>query len=61
MTAPSVLNWHHRQHWGGGRRLPCICCGKPAFLRDKRGRPCHKTCAEAAQNRPGGLIDGGRP
>jgi hypothetical protein len=42
------LNWSGRdgvQHWGGNRR-PCRICGKPAFLIDDQGRPCHKVCAE---------------
>lgn len=48
MTAPGSLNWRDRRHWGGGTRLPCAHCGRGAFLRDDDGRPCHKTCAEAA-------------
>ncbi|KAB2347539.1 hypothetical protein F8566_19740 [Actinomadura rudentiformis] len=55
MTArPGVLNWRAAAHWGGGRRLPCVHCGHGAFYRDETGRPCHKTCAEAALTRAGG-------
>lgn len=36
--------------WGGHRiswdPRACQWCGKPAFMRDARGVPCHKVCAE---------------
>ncbi|KAB2365210.1 hypothetical protein [Actinomadura montaniterrae] len=48
MTRPRTgLDWHDRKHWGG-RRLPCVLCGRGAFCRDDDGNPCHKTCAELA-------------
>lgn len=49
MTRPRTgLDWHSAAHWGGGRRLPCVHCGRGAFCRDENGHPCHKTCAETA-------------
>ncbi|XVQ08120.1 hypothetical protein ACQP1W_36960 [Spirillospora sp. CA-255316] len=54
MTAQRTgLNWRAAQHWGGGRRLPCVHCGRGAFCRDETGRPCHKTCAETARTQHG--------
>lgn len=44
---PVRLNWSARSHWGG-RCLPCVRCGRPAFLRNGRGEPEHKVCAERA-------------
>ena len=44
---PTALDWRSGKHWGG-RRLPCVHCGKGAFCRDEQGRPAHKTCAETA-------------
>lgn len=44
----AAMDWRDRKHWGGGRRAPCVHCGRGAFCRDEIGRPCHKTCAEAA-------------
>lgn len=42
---PVVLDWRHRHVLDTPR--PCVLCGQPAFLLSPRGRPCHKTCAEA--------------
>jgi hypothetical protein len=42
------LDWDHPDHWNRGRREPCRLCGKPSFLLDDAGRPCHKTCIEQA-------------
>jgi len=47
-TPPIGLDWRSSAHWNGGRMLPCRHCGRLAFLRDERGVPCHKTCAELA-------------
>ena len=47
-TPPAGLDWHSTAHWGGGRRLPCRHCGRPAFCRDDQGAPAHKVCAELA-------------
>lgn len=41
-----VLDWTHG-HWGGVD-LPCRYCGFPTPLRDGKGKPAHKVCAEAA-------------
>ena len=41
------LDWSHPSHWNHGRREPCRHCGRPSFLLDDNGLPCHKACAEA--------------
>jgi hypothetical protein len=41
-----VLDWSHSSHYLKGDRPPCRLCGKPTFLADDDGRPCHKICAE---------------
>jgi hypothetical protein len=47
MSTPMAgLDWRSPAHWGGGRRLPCRHCHRPAFCRDDAGRPAHKVCAE---------------
>lgn len=30
-----------------GREPACRLCGRPTWLADCKGRPCHKVCAEA--------------
>lgn len=48
MTQPSkppTFDWS--KHKVGDPR-PCRLCGKPAFMRDAEGQPCHKVCAELA-------------
>jgi len=44
-----VLNWRSDSHWDR-RPLPCRyrCGGAPTHLRDSKGHPAHKVCAEAA-------------
>lgn len=44
-----VLDWSGNGHWGSTPR-PCRyqCGGSPTRLRDSKGRPAHKVCAEAA-------------
>jgi hypothetical protein len=42
------LDWDSPIHWNGGRRQPCVHCGKPTFLLDAARRPAHKICAEGA-------------
>lgn len=38
------LDWSgHRTSWDAS---PCHACGKPALMRDRPGRACHKVCAE---------------
>lgn len=39
----TTLDW--RRHTIG-RAAKCRLCGRLALLRDDRGRPCHKVCAE---------------
>ena len=39
------LDWHTHSV---GPDKPCRICAEPAMCRDQHGRPCHKTCAEAA-------------
>lgn len=39
-----VLDW--RKHRLGTRPAKCRFCGRPAWLRDENGKPCHKGCAE---------------
>lgn len=34
-----------------GRAAKCRLCGRPAWLRDENGKPCHKVCAEDELNR----------
>jgi len=42
------LDWDDPIHWNGGRRQPCIHCGRLALLLDAARRPAHKVCAQAA-------------
>ncbi|MCW2498121.1 hypothetical protein [Jatrophihabitans sp.] len=46
MTAPAVqLDWRNGIHWSR-RRAKCRVCKRPTNLRDDKGRPSHKVCAE---------------
>lgn len=57
MTAPPVvLDW--RRHQIGRRPGKCRLCDRPAWLRDAKGRPCHKVCAEAAATRAAAAYAG---
>lgn len=47
-STPTGLDWSRHRI---GPLAPCLLCGQPALLRDDRGRPCHKICAEAVQDR----------
>lgn len=42
-----ILNWRHPGHW---LEIPKVCgyCGWLTHLRDSKGRPAHKVCAERA-------------
>lgn len=42
-----VLDWSSSLHWGGPL-LKCRYCTGPTPLRDSRGKPAHKVCAEMA-------------
>ncbi|MEC3995238.1 hypothetical protein VSR01_17515 [Actinacidiphila sp. DG2A-62] len=41
------LNWTSSEHWAHDAR-PCRYCGHPTHLRDDKGTPADKVCAEAA-------------
>lgn len=41
-----VLDWRHPRHYDAGMERPCRLCKMPTPLRDDRGRPAHKVCAE---------------
>lgn len=43
--SPNSLNWRHSSHISS-RKGRCRLCNMPTLLRDDRGRPCHKVCAE---------------
>jgi hypothetical protein len=44
---PPVLDWTDRSHWSHQQK-PCRYCGGLTNLRDSKGKPAHKTCAETA-------------
>ncbi len=44
-TRRVLLDW--RTTGSVGDAQPCVLCGQPALCRSPRGKPCHKTCAEA--------------
>ncbi|MFF9894925.1 hypothetical protein [Streptomyces longispororuber] len=44
----ALLNWTDSSHWDYDGPLPCRYCGTPTHLRDSRGKPADKVCAEAA-------------
>ena len=46
MTQP-ILDWRDGKHYSN-RALPCRYCGQPTNLRDSKGKPAHKICAEQA-------------
>ena len=39
------LDWRNHHHWGA-RVAKCRVCTKQTRLRDDKGNPAHKTCAE---------------
>ncbi|WP_228994760.1 hypothetical protein [Streptomyces sp. DH8] len=41
-----LLDWASPGHWDGRAQLPCRYCGCLTHLRDDRGRPADKVCAE---------------
>lgn len=44
---PIVLDWRNPDHWAWTEK-PCRYCQRPTHLRDSKGAPAHKVCAEAA-------------
>lgn len=44
------LDWSNGPHWSFREALPCRydCGGQPTNLRDSKGKPAHKVCAEQA-------------
>ena len=46
-SGPPLLDWGHPRHWSHTAK-PCRYCGRDAHLRDSKGKPAHKVCAEAA-------------
>lgn len=44
---PVVLDWRGPEHWSW-TDMPCRYCGFDTPLRDSKGKPAHKTCAEDA-------------
>lgn len=44
---PLVLDWRGLEHWSWTDR-PCRYCGFDTPLRDSKGKPAHKVCAEFA-------------
>lgn len=43
----ALLDWGDNSHWSE-RPRPCRYCGRFTHLRDSKGSPAHKVCAEAA-------------
>jgi hypothetical protein len=48
MSAPprTILDWRHTARVSPDPQ-PCVLCGEPTLLISPRGKPCHKSCAEA--------------
>jgi len=44
---PIVLDWTNPNHYSHTPR-PCRYCGQDTNLRDSKGKPAHKVCAEQA-------------
>ncbi|MFZ3556438.1 MULTISPECIES: hypothetical protein [unclassified Streptomyces] len=42
-----LLDWRDSSHWSWTPK-PCRYCGEPTRLRDSKGKPAHKVCAEQA-------------
>jgi hypothetical protein len=42
-----LLDWRSPAHWSW-EDLPCRYCSRDTPLRDSKGKPAHKVCAEAA-------------
>ena len=50
---PAILDWRHTADVADTPRR-CVICGKPALVVSPRGKPVHKTCAEAWHASRGG-------
>lgn len=46
-TPGQLLDWRDSKHWSWDQ-APCRYCDKPTNLRDSKGSPAHKVCAEDA-------------
>lgn len=44
---PPLLDWRDARHWSHTARQ-CRYCPGLTHLRDSKGKPAHKVCAEAA-------------
>jgi hypothetical protein len=44
---PPLLDWGSSAHWSPTPK-PCRYCGTPTNLRDSKGKPADKVCAEHA-------------
>ncbi|WP_286157598.1 hypothetical protein [Streptomyces griseus] len=55
-TGGVLLNWGSPGHWDGRVQLPCRYCGCLTHLRDDRGRPADKVCAEAQLAEVGRVV-----
>ncbi|MFB7285480.1 hypothetical protein [Actinacidiphila glaucinigra] len=44
---PILLDWKGPGHYSATAK-PCRYCGSPTHLRDSKGKPADKVCAEAA-------------
>lgn len=45
--APPLLDWRDPRHWSRAVK-PCRYCGQDTHLRDSKGKPADKVCAEKA-------------
>lgn len=43
-----LLDWTSSKHWDYDGPRPCRYCGFDTHLRDSKGSPAHKVCAEEA-------------
>ncbi|MGW6456314.1 hypothetical protein ACWF94_10370 [Streptomyces sp. NPDC055078] len=50
-----LLNWGSSAHWDPQKR-PCRYCGSPTHLRDDKGVPADKVCAEASLADIGDIV-----
>ncbi|RWZ74904.1 hypothetical protein EQK42_16490 [Streptomyces albidoflavus] len=50
-----LLNWGSSAHWDAQQR-PCRHCGSPTHLRDDKGAPADKVCAEASLADIGDIV-----